>query len=87
MTNVQHFPKMLDHPVADQALPPAYSDEALALRFANLHKDDLRYVAAWNCWLKWNSMCWLKDTTLGPATFSELYVVLLPRNAVACRSG
>jgi hypothetical protein len=34
------------------ARPPAFSDEALALRFADLHADDLRYVAAWGKWLR-----------------------------------
>ena len=27
--------------------PPAFSDEAVALRFAERHADDLRFVAAW----------------------------------------
>ncbi len=31
---------------------PAFSDEALALRFAERHADDLRYVAAWGRWLR-----------------------------------
>ena len=87
MTNVHHFPKKPDHPAADQALPPAYSDEALALRLADLHEDDLRYVAAWSCWLKWDGTRWRKDKTLQAAILLETYVVLLPRNAVACRLG
>jgi len=29
------------------------TDEALAQRFAELHADDLRYVAAWGRWLHW----------------------------------
>jgi hypothetical protein len=44
--------------------PPVFSDEALALRFAEIHAGDLRYVAAWNKWLSWNTACWLFDTTL-----------------------
>ena len=35
----------------EEPRPPAFSDEALALRFAELHADDLRYVAAWGKWL------------------------------------
>ena len=31
--------------------PPAFTDEPLALQFAELHADDLRYVAAWGKWL------------------------------------
>jgi hypothetical protein len=34
-------------------IPPAFTDEALALRFAECHADDLRYVAAWSRWLSW----------------------------------
>jgi putative DNA primase/helicase len=44
--------------------PPVFSDEALALRFAEFHAGDLRYVAAWNKWLSWNAACWQFDTTL-----------------------
>jgi putative DNA primase/helicase len=49
---------------ADDSRPPAFSDEALALRFAEIHADDLRYVAAWNKWLSWNGRRWVFDTTL-----------------------
>jgi putative DNA primase/helicase len=64
MANVHQFPKNPEHPGSGQALPPARSDEALALHFANLHKDDLRYVAAWRSWLKWDGTRWVKDSTL-----------------------
>jgi putative DNA primase/helicase len=46
------------------ARPPAFSDESLALRFANLHRDDLRYVAAWNKWLIWDGARWQFDETM-----------------------
>ena len=32
-------------------IPPEFTDEALALRFTEQHKDRLRYVAAWGRWL------------------------------------
>ncbi len=44
--------------------PPAISDEALALRFAELHAHDLRYVAAWGKWLSWTGTHWQFDETL-----------------------
>jgi len=44
--------------------PPAFTDEALALRFADIHKDDLRYVAAWGKWLSWTGTLWRFDDTL-----------------------
>ncbi len=37
--------------ILDAARPPAFSDEALALRFAERHAIALRYVAAWGKWL------------------------------------
>ncbi len=33
---------------------PAFSEDALALRFSKRHADDLRYVAAWSKWLQWD---------------------------------
>ncbi len=49
--------------VAD-ARPPEFSDEALAQRFARLHGDGLRYVAAWSQWYAWTDARWELDTTL-----------------------
>ena len=48
---------------AEDARPPAFSDEALALRFAMRHADDLRYVAAWGKWLQWTGKRWRMDDT------------------------
>jgi hypothetical protein len=31
--------------------PPEFSDDALAATFADRHKNNLRYVAAWGRWL------------------------------------
>lgn len=45
-------------------VPPAFTDEALALRFADLHANDLRYVAAWGRWLHWTGTLWKYDDTL-----------------------
>src|SRR5690242_1065671 len=38
--------------------PPEFTDEALALRFTELHKHRLRYVAAWGRWLVWDGRVW-----------------------------
>jgi putative DNA primase/helicase len=62
MSNIHHLPKKTDHPSA--GLPPEYSDDGLALKFASMHASELRYVAAWRCWLKWDGTRWVKDTTL-----------------------
>jgi putative DNA primase/helicase len=44
--------------------PPNFSDEALALRFAERHSTDLRFVAVWNKWLRWDGARWRFDDTL-----------------------
>lgn len=44
--------------------PPEFSDEALALTFADRHQDELRYVAAWSRWFIWDGKCWGSDETL-----------------------
>ena len=46
------------------ARPPAFSDDALALRFAERHANDLRFVAAWSKWLSWTGKRWEFDETL-----------------------
>jgi putative DNA primase/helicase len=48
----------------DIARPPAFSDEALALRFSEQHEHQLRYVDAWGRWLVWNGSVWRFDDTL-----------------------
>ena len=61
------------------ALPPAFSDEALALRFAERHADDLRYVAAWGRWLSWAGTHWQFDDTLHAF---DLLAPCLPRGRI-----
>lgn len=43
---------------------PAFSDEMLALQFADRHKRDFRFVASWGRWLKWDGIRWAHDQTL-----------------------
>ena len=45
-------------------IAPAGSEEDLALKFADRHAAELRYVAAWNKWLRWEKGCWQPDATL-----------------------
>lgn len=42
---------------------PAFSEEALALRFASRHASDARYVAIWNKWLRFDGTRWRFDET------------------------
>jgi putative DNA primase/helicase len=55
---------MQDVPPPEDARPPEFSDEALALRFSERHHGELRYVAAWGRWLRWDNTRWAFDETL-----------------------
>jgi putative DNA primase/helicase len=48
----------------DAGEPPATSEDALALTYAERHADDSRYVAAWGRWLVYDGWRWVFDTTL-----------------------
>jgi putative DNA primase/helicase len=54
-----------------QECPPAYSDEALALRFTERYADKLRYVATWSRWLIWSGQYWQFDDTLKAFDFAR----------------
>ena len=42
---------------------PAFSEEALALRFAERHAAERRYVSAWNKWFSFDGKQWTVDET------------------------
>jgi putative DNA primase/helicase len=44
-------------------LPPA-AEDAIALDFAERHRDELRYVALWGRWLNYGDVRWQFDDTL-----------------------
>ena len=44
--------------------PPEFSDEALALLFAERHGHHLKYVEVWNKWEVWTGAVWRSDETL-----------------------
>jgi hypothetical protein len=46
------------------ARAPEFSDEAIALEFAQLHVDKLRYIKPWGAWVVWTGATWLIDDTL-----------------------
>ena len=48
----------------DELRPPEFTDDALALRFAEANVDRLRYVAALGKWFLWDGMRWAADDTL-----------------------
>ena len=50
-------------PAADpEAIPPEYSDDSLALAFTARYPD-LRFVAAWGRWYRWDGLRWAEDDT------------------------
>jgi len=51
-------------PQLKEVRPPAFSDEALALHFAETYANDLRYVATWARWLHFDGIRWHLDDTL-----------------------
>jgi len=55
----------------NDARPPEYTDESLALRFTERHKDRLRYVAAWGKWLIWTGAVWRFDETIQSFDFAR----------------
>lgn len=46
------------------ARPPEFSDEALALLFAQQHAEDLRWVNPWGKWLHWDGCRWKPEDSL-----------------------
>jgi putative DNA primase/helicase len=51
-------------PTGREDISPEFSEDRLALRFAERHGSDLRYVAAWSKWLAWTGTHWEIETTL-----------------------
>ena len=44
--------------------PPEFTEDAIALRFAEQHAGDLRYVAEWGKWFRWTGNRWEEEKTL-----------------------
>jgi len=67
MTNAELDAKVIELDAKrelEEPRPPAFSDEALALGFAELHANNLRYVAAWSKWLAFDGARWQFDETM-----------------------
>ena len=86
--------EMLGEPVADAiakiigyregtGVAPAFSEEALALEFATRHAGDLRYVAQWGKWYRWDGTRWAEDKTRKSSTCP----VSLPRGREQSQQG
>jgi Primase C terminal 2 (PriCT-2)/D5 N terminal like len=49
---------------AQEHRAPTFSEESLALIFANRHERNLRYVAKWGSWMQWDGARWAFDETM-----------------------
>lgn len=61
MTNAELDAQVID---LESHRPPIFTDEALALRFAQRHESDLRYVAGQSRWFVYSGQQWRADDTL-----------------------
>lgn len=52
-------------------VPELYSEDNVALRFSQIYADDLRYVAPWGRWMRWNGRCWGHEDTLEVSDFAR----------------
>lgn len=70
---MQHDADIVMLPVAEstELQAPKFSQDALALRFADLLHGELRYCAAWGKWLVWGGTRWREDDTLGHVNFAR----------------
>jgi putative DNA primase/helicase len=64
-------PHLSGEPLGSEQSAPAFSEEALALQFAERHADALRFVAPWGKWLTWTGQHWQFEETLRAWDFSR----------------
>jgi putative DNA primase/helicase len=55
--------KIDTEPVEKLEVAPAFSEMDLALKFTARHADELRYVAMWNKWYRYDGKVWRPDET------------------------
>ena len=65
-----------------EVVPPDLSDDALASEFTCRHADELRYVAPWGKWLRWDGMRWPR-TAWSECSTSRAKSAAMPRGAPA----
>ena len=62
---IAHFPTPARRARAPKTKPaPEPTDDRIADAFADEHRNDLRYVAAWGKWFEWRDGCWREEKTL-----------------------
>ncbi|HXC56664.1 MAG TPA: phage/plasmid primase, P4 family [Rhizomicrobium sp.] len=71
---------------AATAESPEFSDDSLALKFAKKHECNLRYVAEWGIWMRWNGCRWIEEKTL--AAFDDARAICREAAEIAsCLNG
>ena len=60
-----------DPPGGELEISPTFSEDDLALRFTARHGDDLRFIAAWGAWFRWDGARWQRDKTLRAFDFAR----------------
>ncbi len=71
-------------PTPPECSPAEYADDALALKFTELHGDDLRFTAAWGRWNVWTGSVWRQDETL---RVFDLVRKICRAESSACKTG
>ena len=62
---------------------PIFSEEALALRFAEAHANKLRYVAEWGKWFHWTGNRWEEEKTRYVFDLANRFAAMLLRFATS----
>jgi putative DNA primase/helicase len=63
-------PPQRDTPEENEIPAPAFSEQALAMLFADAHHAELRYVAVWSKWLIYDGVKWRFDDTRKAWTYA-----------------
>jgi hypothetical protein len=63
-TDADEFAGTSGSPHSGGPVAPANSEEFLALVFTDRHQADLRFVAKWGQWFRWDSLRWALEETL-----------------------
>ena len=69
----------------NQSIELKLSEESIALEFAEAHKHKLRFVAAWNRWMRFENGLWRPDETY--ATFDSIRPIIRARSSNASQQG
>jgi hypothetical protein len=70
-------------PTTSPPLAPIFSEDDLALRFADRHEHDLRYVDDWGRWMRWSESRWKFENTLAAFDLSR---VVCREAAATCKN-